>query len=100
MHYILFYDYVPDYLDKRVAFRASHMDHAKPYLERGELFLAGAYAEPADGAALLFRADTPDVARSFAENDPYVLNGLVTSWHVRQWTTVVGKDAEHPIPLD
>jgi hypothetical protein len=26
-----------------------------------------------------------------------VLNGLVKSWRVREWTTVVGKDAARPI---
>jgi len=39
---------------------------------------------------LLFRGDSARVAEQFAENDPYVLNGLVTRWRVREWTTVVG----------
>ena len=98
MHFILFYDYVPEYMDRRGEFRDDHLDYLKPYLERGELFLAGAFAAPADGAALVFRADTREVAEAFARSDPYVLNGLVTSWRVREWTTVVGRDAEQPIP--
>ena len=48
-------------------------------------------------AAIVFKADTPAVAEAFAKADPYVLNGLVTSWRVREWTTVVGRDAEHPL---
>ena len=27
----------------------------------------------------------------FARVDPYVVNGLVARWHVREWTTVVGE---------
>ena len=97
MHFVLFYDYVPDYMERRGAFRDEHMALVKESIDRGELFLGGAYADPADGAIIVFKADTPNVAVSFAENDPYVQNGLVISWRVRQWTTVVGKDAEHPL---
>jgi len=97
MHYILFYDYVPEYMERRGEFRDQHISYLKPFLESGELFLAGAFAEPADGAAIVFRGDLSDVAEAFAKSDPYVLNGLVTSWRVRKWNTVIGRDAEHPI---
>jgi uncharacterized protein YciI len=56
------------------------------------LLLAGALAEPVDGAVLLFQGETPKVAEQFAEHDPYVINALVTRWRVREWTTVVGRD--------
>jgi uncharacterized protein len=46
----------------------------------------------------LFKGTSPAVAESFAKADPYVANGLVTKWRVREWTTVVGKDAEVPLP--
>lgn len=97
MHYILFYDYVSDYLERRSEFREQHMKLAKEYIDRGEFFLGGAFADPADGAALVFKGDSKAVAESFAKQDPYVLNGLVSKWHVREWTTVAGKDACNPI---
>jgi len=31
------------------------------------------------------------MAEDFARTDPYVLNGLITSWRVRPWTVVAGK---------
>ncbi len=99
MHWLLFYDYVPNYLERRGALRSAHLAHVKPYLDRGELVLGGAFANPADGAALLFRSDGPEAAERFAEADPYVLQGLVTNWQVREWTTVVGPDAAQPLPL-
>jgi uncharacterized protein YciI len=99
MHWLLFYDYVPDYLERRASVRAAHMEHVKPYLERGELVLGGAFANPADGAVILFRSDGPEVAERFAQADPYVEAGLVTDWFVREWTTVVGADAAHPLPM-
>ena len=46
----------------------------------------------------LFRGSSPAAAEAFAAGDPYVKNGLVTTWRVREWTTVVGRDAEFPLP--
>lgn len=97
MHYILFYEYTPDYLERRDEFRDQHLALAKASIDRGELFLGGAFASPADGAAIVFKGSSQKIAESFAKEDPYVINGLVTSWKVREWTTVAGKDAEKPI---
>jgi uncharacterized protein YciI len=97
MHYLLFYDVVDDYAARRVPLRAAHLAHARAAVERGELVLGGALARPIDGAVLLFRGEAPEVAESFALADPYVQNGLVTRWRVREWTTVVGEDAEAPV---
>lgn len=99
MHYLLFYDVVDDYLERRVAFRDAHLAYARGAVERGELVLGGALADPPDGAVLLFRADSPEVAERFAEGDPYVRNGIVTGWRVREWTTVVGSSAVRAVRL-
>lgn len=90
MHYLLFYDVVPDYLERRGQYRAEHIALARDAHARGELVLAGALADPVDGAVLLFSGLSRDVAATFAAKDPYVLNGLVRDWRVREWTTVVG----------
>jgi hypothetical protein len=60
-----------------------------------ELELGGALAEPADQAILLFRVEDPKVIDEFIARDPYVRHGLIRSWRVRRWTTVVGKTASH-----
>jgi uncharacterized protein YciI len=99
VHYLLFYDTVSDYVTKRIPFRSAHLTHARAAVDRGELVLAGALADPVDGAVLLFRGDSPGTAEQFARADPYVLNGLVTKWTVRPWTTVVGREAEQPIAV-
>lgn len=91
MHYLLFYDVVDDYATRRTQFRAAHLAYARSAIERGELILGGALADPIDGAVLLFRGPSPEPAQAFAAGDPYVVNGLVTRWRVRRWTTVVGE---------
>ena len=90
MYYILFYKTVENYVEKRKPFRELHLAYANTAHERGELMLAGALAEPADSAVLVFKGDGPAVAENFAKNDPYVLNGLITEWSVRPWTVVIG----------
>ena len=96
MHYLLFYDYSADYLARRSEFRAEHLRLAWASNARGELVLGGAFADPADGAVLLFKCDSPDIPTQFVAADPYVRNGLVTKHWVRPWTTVVGDLATNP----
>jgi len=98
MHYLLFYDVVPDYVSKRTPFRGAHLEYAQKAVDRGELILGGALANPVDASILLFRASSPAIVEEFARGDPYVRNGVVTKWQVREWTTVVGKDAETRVP--
>jgi uncharacterized protein len=97
MHYLLFYEFVPDYLERRSQFRNEHLKLAWDTHARGELILGGAYADPADGAVVLFKGESSAVAERFVAADPYVLAGLVTRWHVRKWTTVAGQQASTPV---
>ncbi len=98
-HFLLFYDYVPDYLERRTAHRPEHFAHARAAEARGELFLAGACTDGDPVGVLVFTATSPRPAEDFARTDPYVLNGVVSGWRVREWTTVVGRDALTPAPL-
>jgi uncharacterized protein YciI len=97
-HFLLFYDTASDYLERRPMFRAAHLEKAQAAKRRGELILAGALADPADGAVLLFAGEDKATAEEFARTDPYVTNGLITGWRVREWTTVIGDAAVHPLP--
>ena len=93
MHYLLIYDLADDYLERRGTLRAEHLRQAQEAVDRGELVLGGALAEPVDQALLLFKGDSPLAAEEFARNDVYVNEGLVRHWRVREWTTVVGEQA-------
>src|SRR4051812_28656328 len=92
-HYLLIYDLSPDYLEKRGPLRAAHLALANASVARNEMVLGGALTDPVDTAILMFKSDSPAPAEAFAKADPYVANGLVKNWRVRQWTTVIGKDA-------
>ena len=97
MHYLLCYQLSSDYLERRAQFRDEHLKLAWDAQERGEIIIAGALSDPADTAMLMFQGDSPDAAERFAKADPYVIHGLVTSYRVRQWNTVVGEQAAAPV---
>ena len=96
-HFLLFYEAGPDYLERRPQFRGEHLARAWEAVERGDIVVAGALADPVDGAVLMFQGEDKSVAEDFARADPYVTNGLVARWHVREWTTVVGDLAATPV---
>jgi uncharacterized protein len=89
MHYLLFYEKVPDHETREGPLRDAHRDHVFAAIRRGDVVLAGSLADPTDGTALLlFRGHNPDAAVTFARSDPYVLDGVVCRWWVREWQTI------------
>jgi hypothetical protein len=96
-HFLLFYETAPDYMERRPQFRSEHLRLAWEAFERGEIVVAGALADPPDGAVLMFVGEDSSAAENFARNDPYVQNGLISRWHVREWTTVIGDIAATPV---
>ncbi|HEY4333762.1 MAG TPA: YciI family protein, partial [Ilumatobacteraceae bacterium] len=58
---------------------------------RGILVLGGALADPADGVVFVFRTENRAEIEEFVHDDPYVRNGLVTDWRIRQWNVAVGQ---------
>jgi uncharacterized protein len=94
MYWLLFYDYADDYLERRTPIRPEHFAWASEFSARGELVMAGAYADPADGAALVFKCDDASTVERFVAGDPYNREGLVTGYRIRAWTVVLGGDAD------
>ena len=92
MYFALLYDVVDDYLERRGQFRDEHLALARAAHDRGELLQAGAWGDQADGALLVWKAADRGVVEAFVQADPYVRNGLVTRWRIREWTVVVGNE--------
>jgi uncharacterized protein YciI len=90
MHFVLLYDVVDDMVTKRAPYREEHLKLIRDGHSKGEIVMAGAVGDPVDGALLVFRSDTPEVAERFARADPYVKQGLVIRWKIKPWTVVAG----------
>ena len=96
-HFLLMYDLADDYLARRGEFREAHLNMAWASHAKDELVIGGAFTDPADMALLLFKAESKAAVEQFAKSDPYVINGLVKSWRVREWNTVAGAAAINPV---
>ena len=91
-YFALIYYVVENFVERRTPFRAEHLRLAQAAKQRGELMLAGALGDPAERALLVFYAPDKTAAESFAQNDPYVINGLVARWEVQPWAVVIEHD--------
>jgi uncharacterized protein len=98
-HFVLLYDVVPDFAERRMPLREAHLRLVRDANARGELQHAGALGDPPDGALLVFRAESAAAVEAFAAADPYVTGRLVTAWRVRPWNVVVGELSPTPKAL-
>ena len=87
-HHVLIYDYVENALEARAPHRELHLGLVERYVDDGKLLMAGALGDPPSGGLLVFNGADTGAGESFAGEDPYVANGVVTSWRVEPWTVV------------
>ena len=87
-HQLLFYEYVPDILERRVPHREAHLALVQRFKDDGRLVMAGAVGDPPSGALFVFAGPDAAVADEFAASDPYVEAGLVASRRVQSWNVV------------
>jgi uncharacterized protein len=84
----LFYDYVENVVEARAPFRDAHLELIGKWVEQGRCFAGGAVGDPPHGALIVFATEAD--ANEFPGLDPYVANGVTTSWRVEPWNVVVG----------
>jgi uncharacterized protein YciI len=91
-YFALFYDTVENFVERRQPHRQAHLALVDEAHRDGTLLLAGAL-KPADGALLVFRTNDAATVERFVQRDPYVVNGLVKNWRIREWASVIGEGA-------
>ena len=88
MKYVLFYDSADDVLAKAPAHFPAHSARVDDFRARGELLIAGTFANPQEeGSMAIFTSR--DAAEEFVAGDPFVLNGVVRNWEIREWNEVL-----------
>lgn len=60
-----------------------HKAFLDPFVARGEVVGVGPFIDSGGGNLALFR--TKEAAEAFAKGDPFVLEGLLKEYQVRQW---------------
>jgi uncharacterized protein YciI len=88
MHFALFYDYVPNIVERRAPHREAHLALYRRWQEDGRLLMGGAVGDPPHGALIVFTVDDAAEVEEFAAADPYVAAGLVTARRVEPWAVV------------
>lgn len=78
------------YVALRASFRAQHLALVKEYHNNGLVVMAGALTNPPDKAVFVFKCSDKSEVESFAAKDPYIQNGIIKSWDIREWTAVIG----------
>lgn len=87
-HHILFYDYVPNIVERRAPHRPAHLELYRRWREEGRLIMGGAVGDPPHGAVIVFDVAGPAEVEEFAAADPYVAAGLVTARRIVPWAVV------------
>jgi uncharacterized protein YciI len=69
---------------------AAHKKRAQEWHEQGKLVMAGAFRDSPEGhlntmGVLISR----EAAEEFAKGDPFVLNGKVIRWYIREWNNML-----------
>ena len=83
----LFYDYVENAIEARAPHRERHLALVREWEADGRLLDGGALGDPPHGGLLVF--DEAADVEAWTAADPYVTEGVVTSWRVEPWNVVV-----------
>lgn len=89
MRHVLFYESAPDVLSKAPAHFPAHKARLDDFHARGTLLMVGTFGDPqAEGSMAIFTSRA--AAEEFVEDDPFILNGVVRAWHIREWNEIFG----------
>jgi uncharacterized protein YciI len=81
---VLLYQSAPGIAATPPAHYAAHSARAREFHARGSLLMIGVFARTQeDGAMAVFTSR--EAAEEFATGDPFVVNGVVRSWELRDW---------------
>lgn len=88
MKYVLLYEATPDFMSKVMAHIEAHRALWKQFSEAGTLLMIGPFTDPPAGSAMgIFT--TRAAAEAFVAADPFVSQGIVARFTIREWNEVL-----------
>ena len=91
MKYVLFYESADDVLSRAPAHFPAHKARLDEFHSRGDLLMVGTFGDPQEqGSMAIFPSRA--AADAFVEGDPFVLNGVVRRWEIREWNEALVPD--------
>ncbi|HEY3140090.1 MAG TPA: YciI family protein [Acidimicrobiales bacterium] len=83
MKYVLFYESVDDFLPLAQENFPAHQERFMDFHQRGVLLMLGPFMDQSGDAMAVFTSR--EAAEEFFAGDPFVLNGVVKTWTIREW---------------
>jgi len=69
---------------------AEHLARSNALGKKGKLVMAGSFLDrPEEQLTTMGVFYTREDAEEYARGDPFVLNGMVAHWYVREWTSIL-----------
>ena len=87
MKYVVFYEVGDDVAAKAPAHFPAHRAWYQEFHRRGELLMIGPFTNVRDGAMGVFTSR--EAAEEFVGGDPFIRNGVVSDWFIREWNEVL-----------
>jgi uncharacterized protein YciI len=94
--FVLLYESAEDVAARAPAHFAAHRARLDEFHARGELLMVGTFGDPqTQGSMAIFTSRR--AVEDFVKGDPFVLNGVVRRWEIREWRDIYGAGRE-PAP--
>ena len=87
--FVLLYESADDVLSKAPPHFPAHRARLEEFHARGDLLLVGTFGDPQNEGSMAVFASR-EAAEEFARDDPFILNGVVRAWQIREWHEVLG----------
>jgi uncharacterized protein YciI len=85
--YVVLYESADNVAAKAPQHFPAHRRRLDEFHESGELLMVGTFGDPqGQGSMAIFR--TREGAETFVAGDPFVLEGVVRSYEIREWNTI------------
>ena len=84
MKYVMLYESADDVASKAPPHFPAHKARLDEFHARGDLLMVVTFGDPqTQGSMAIFR--TREAAEEFVRDDPFILNGVVKSYEIRDW---------------
>jgi uncharacterized protein YciI len=86
--YVLLYESAEDVASKAPLHFPAHSARLAEFHANGTLLMVGAFGNPQEEGSMAVFA-TREAAEEFVQDDPFVVNGVVSAWHIREWNEIL-----------
>jgi uncharacterized protein len=88
MKAVLFYESAEDVASKAPTHFPAHKARLDEFHSRGVLLMVGPFGDPQqEGSMAIFTSK--QAAQDFVSGDPFVTNGVVKHWYLRDWNEIL-----------